>query len=141
MKSTLIFSATRRSRDIKTPLCLSVSIWKKDSVLVCKTHECYCTIRKNVEHFHYFSLGLLITRCKKTIAMDRLYEGKLLQSVFKRIQHYIYLFKLYSILVILLLKINLTNIFSKISKIGMNLYKWFNLQYQKLQKVQKMERG
>ena len=27
----------------------------RDSVLVCKMHDCYCTIRKNFEHFHYFS--------------------------------------------------------------------------------------
>ena len=26
----------------------------RDSVLVCKIHDCYCTIRKNFEHFHSF---------------------------------------------------------------------------------------
>ena len=89
-----VVSATRRSRYIKIPLCLSairkvltsekfnlvsnyhgrtqkcdfcVSVCKtnftdhrtpdtihgcRDSVLVCKMHDCYCTIRKNFEHFH-----------------------------------------------------------------------------------------
>ena len=30
-----------------------------DSVLVCKIHDYYCTIRKLFEHFHSFSSGLL----------------------------------------------------------------------------------
>ena len=30
-----------------------------DSVLVCKIHDCYFTIRKNFGHFHPFSPGLL----------------------------------------------------------------------------------
>ena len=38
--------------------------------------------------------------------MFRLYETKPLQNAFKRISHYIYLFKLYSISIILLLKNN-----------------------------------
>ena len=53
--------------------------------------------------------------------MVRLYQNKPLQNLFKHILHYIYLFKLYSILIILLLKNTLTNICSKISKTGMNL--------------------
>ena len=90
----------------------------RDVVLVCKMHDCYCTIRKYFEHFHSFSSGFLIQRCKRLRWLTRLYENKSLQNVFKRIQDYIYLFKLYSIRIILLLKNNLTNICSKISKIG-----------------------
>ena len=37
----------------------------RDSVLVCKTHDCYCTISKNFEHFHSFSSGLLIEGYKR----------------------------------------------------------------------------
>ena len=29
----------------------------RESVLVCKIHDCYCTIRKNCEHFCSFSSG------------------------------------------------------------------------------------
>ena len=39
------------------------------------------------------------------IAMVRPYENEPLQNAFKRIEHYIYLLKLYSITIILLLKI------------------------------------
>ena len=44
----------------------------RDSVLVCKMHDCYCTIRKNFEHFHPFSSGLLIKRCKQWASGKRL---------------------------------------------------------------------
>ena len=37
----------------------------RDSVLVCKMHDRYCAIRKNFEHFHSSSPGLLIKRCKQ----------------------------------------------------------------------------
>ena len=93
----------------------------KDSVLVCKMHDCYCTIRKHFEHFHSFSSGPH-HQAMQSIAMVRLYENKPLQNTFKCIQHYIYLFKLYRISIIVLLKNNLPNICSKISKIGMNLW-------------------
>ena len=53
--------------------------------------------------------------------LARLYENKPLQNAFTRIQYYIYLFKLYRISIILLLKNNLTNICSQISNIGKNL--------------------
>ena len=56
-----------------------------DSVLVCKKHDCYCTIRKNFEHLHYFSSGLLIKRCKRQNIMVRLHENKQRQNAFKRI--------------------------------------------------------
>ena len=92
----------------------------KDSVLVCKMHDCYCTIRKHFEHFHSFSSGPH-HQAMQSIAMVRLYENKPLQNTFKCIQHYIYLFKLHRISIIVLLKNNLPNICSKISKIGMNL--------------------
>ena len=92
----------------------------KDPVVVCKMHDCYRTIRKNLEHFHSFSS---CHQAMQAIAMVRLiYEKKAVQNVFKRIYHCIYLLKLYNISVILLLKNNLTNICSKISKIGMNLW-------------------
>ena len=55
------------------------------SVLVCKMHGFYCTIRKNLEYFH-FSSGFLNKQCKRqAIAMVRLYENKPLQNTFKRI--------------------------------------------------------
>ena len=57
----------------------------------------------------------------QAILMGGLYENKPFQNAFKRIQHYIYLFKLYGILIILLLENNSTNICRKISTIGMNL--------------------
>ena len=57
----------------------------KDFVLVCKMHDCYCTIRENFEHFHSFSSGhLTLIKCQ-TIAMVRLYENKPLQNAFKSI--------------------------------------------------------
>ena len=54
-------------------------------------------------------------------AIAVVYEIKPLQNPFKRIQHCIYLFKLYGMSIILLLKNNLINICSKISTTGMNL--------------------
>ena len=57
----------------------------------------------------------------QAITMSRLDGNKSLKNAFKRIYHYIYLFKLYSIAIILLLKNNLTNICSEINKTGMNL--------------------
>ena len=53
----------------------------RDSVLVCKLHDCYCTLRKNS-----FSSSLLIKNYKRqAIAMVRLYvyENKPLQNAFK----------------------------------------------------------
>ena len=52
----------------------------RDSVLVCKLHDCYCTLRKNS-----FSSSLLIKNYKRqAIAMVRLYvyENKPLQNAF-----------------------------------------------------------
>ena len=80
----------------------------KDSVLVCKMLDGYCTILKNFEDPSI--------PCHQAI-----YGNKPLRNAFKRIKHYIYLFKLYSISIIILLKNNLTNICSKISKAEMNL--------------------
>ena len=53
-----------------------------DSILVCKTRDCYCTIRKNIELFHSFP-----SRCQAmhAIAIVRPYENKPLQNAFKRI--------------------------------------------------------
>ena len=55
----------------------------RDSVLVCKMYDCYCTISKNFEPFHSFSSGFLIKR--QAIAMVRPYENKPLKNAFKRI--------------------------------------------------------
>ena len=100
----------------------------RDSVLVCKIHDCYCTICKNFEYFHSVSFLLIrpFHQTMQAIAMVRIsdysYEIKPLQNVFKQIRHYIYFFKLYSVSIIFLLKNNLTNICGKIHKIGMNLW-------------------
>ena len=75
-----------------------------------------CTICKRS------SISILFYQAMQAIAMVILYENKLLQYDFKQIQHYIYLFKLYSISIFLLLENNSTNICSKISKIGINLW-------------------
>ena len=89
-----------------------------DSVLVCKMHDCYCTIRNNFERFH----SLLSTDASDcNYQTSYLYESKPLQNAFESTQYYIYLFKLYSTSIILVLKNNLTSICSKISKIEMNL--------------------
>ena len=79
----------------------------------------------------------------QAITMGRLDEKKPLKNVFKRISHYIYLFKLYSISIILLLKNNLTTICSEVSKIGMNLsivYIIYTCTMKEFWKVQKNER-
>ena len=82
--------------------------------------SCQCsTKRKNFEHFHSFPSSDA-SGSKQAIAIVRLYENKPFQNAFKLIQHYIYLFKLYSISIILFLRNTLTNICSKISKIGIN---------------------
>ena len=44
-------------------------------------HGYYCTIRKNLEHFHSFSSGFLSLIKRQ----DYLYENKPLQNAFKRI--------------------------------------------------------
>ena len=80
-----------------------------DSVLVCKILDGYCTIRKNFEH-------------PSIPCHHAIYGNKPLQNPFKLIKHYIYLFKLYSISIILRLKNNLVNICSKISNTEMNLW-------------------
>ena len=50
------------------------------------------------------SISIPFGQAMQAIAMLRLYEKKPLQNVFKRIKHYMYLFKLYNISIILLLK-------------------------------------
>ena len=69
-----------------------------------------------IEHFHSFPSS------DASDCNGRLFGNKPLQNAFKRIQHYIYLCKLYSISIILLLKNNLTNICSRTSKVGMNFW-------------------
>ena len=53
----------------------------RDSVLVCKMHDCYCTISKNFEHF--YSFPSVSHQAIQAIAMVRLYENKPLQNAFK----------------------------------------------------------
>ena len=67
--------------------------------------------------FHSFPFK----QCKRLGEMGTLDKNKPLQNGSKRFQHYVYLFKLYSILITLLLKTNLTNICWKLNKIGMYL--------------------
>ena len=83
----------------------------RDSVLVCKMHDCYCTIRKSFEYFYSFSSS--DARGKRLQWLARLYENRPLQNAFKLIQHCIYLLKLYNLLIILLLKNNLINFVEK----------------------------
>ena len=47
-----------------------------DSFLVCKMHDCYCRIRKNVDQ-HSF----LLIEATQAMTMDRLDENKPLQNV------------------------------------------------------------
>ena len=56
----------------------------RDSVLVCKMHNCYCAIRKNFEHFHFFPSDLLIKRCKRLQWLDYMKTNhfKMLLNVF-----------------------------------------------------------
>ena len=56
----------------------------KGSFLVCKMHDCYCTIRKNFEHFCSFSSGLLIKRCKRLQWLDYMKANhfKMLLNIF-----------------------------------------------------------
>ena len=74
-------------------------------------------------------------------ATVRLYENKPLHNAFKCIWHYIYLFKLYSTSIILLLKNNFTNICSKISKIGMNLWMVYTCNMKSSGKYERWEEG
>ena len=53
-----------------------------DSILVCKTRDCYCTVRKNIELFHSFPSRY---QGMHAIAIVRPYENKPLQNAFKRI--------------------------------------------------------
>ena len=83
----------------------------RDSVSVCKMHDCYCTIRKNIESIS------IPNECKR-LQLDYMKSNhfKMLLNVFST---NIYLFKLYSISIILFLKNNLTNICSKINTCNM----------------------
>ena len=74
-------------------------------------------------------------------ATVRLYENKLLQNAFKCIWHYIYLFKLYSTSIILLPKNNLTNIWSKIGKTGINLWRVYTWNMKSSGKYERREEG
>ena len=68
-------------------------------------------------------------------------SNKPVQNTFKRIEHYIYLSKLYGIVYRLFYCLKITNICSKIRTIGMNLWMvYLYLQYEKLWKVWKMGR-
>ena len=56
----------------------------RDSVLVCKMHDRYCTIPKNFVHFHSFPSSLLIKRCKRLQRLDYMKTNhfKMLLNVF-----------------------------------------------------------
>ena len=86
----------------------------RDSVLVYKMYD--CMIRKNFEHFHSFHPGMQAIRWKQTTSKWFWTHLAL---------HFIYLFKFYSILIILFLKNNLTNIYCKINKIVMNVWMFY----------------
>ena len=99
----------------------------RDSVLFCKMHVCYCTIRKNFQHFHSFSSGLLIKQCKRqAIAIVRLYLWK--QTISKCFWTYLALHIFIQIVeyidysIAKKLKNNWSNICSKMSKAGINLW-------------------
>ena len=87
----------------------------RDSILICKMQDCYCTLRKNfllIRPYHQ------IKRCKPLQWLDYMKTNhfKMLLKVFST--RYTYLNC--SLSITLLPKNNLTNICSKISKIGMN---------------------
>ena len=46
----------------------------KDLILVCKMHDCYCTIRKSFEHFYSMKLMLLIVE-QTTKNLDKQQEN------------------------------------------------------------------
>ena len=79
----------------------------RDSVQVFKMHGCYCRVCKNLEQ--QYSIPSHSSNPSNQIRYN----------ASKRIQHYIYLFKLHSISIIPMLKNNL-NICSKINKIRIN---------------------
>ena len=54
----------------------------RDAVLVCKMHDCYCTIDKNFEHLFPFLLIRPSRQATQAIAMFRLTENKPLKNVF-----------------------------------------------------------
>ena len=87
----------------------------RDSILVCKMHDSYCTIHKNIEHFHFFSSSLFIKRCKRLQRLDYMKANhfKMLLNVFSTTYTYS---NCNSISIILLLRKNLTNICSKLIK-------------------------
>ena len=106
----------------------------RDSPLICKMlfDDCYCRIRKNFEHFHSFL---------SSSASD--YNGwtRWKETTSKYFETYLALHIL--IQTVLLLKNNLTNVCSEISKIGMNLWMVYTCmqdEYEELWKVKKMGR-
>ena len=54
----------------------------RDSVLVCKMHDCYCTIRKNFEHFHSFSSSDASGKRLKWLNYMKTNHFKMLLNVF-----------------------------------------------------------
>ena len=93
----------------------------RDSVLVCTMQDRYFTIRKNFEHFHSLSSGLRIKRLQRLDHMET-NHFKMLLNVFSTTHTYSNS-KVYRLLLNrYYIKNNLTNICSKISKIGMNFW-------------------
>ena len=122
---SIIVSATRRSRGIKIPLCLSAPIRKRP-----------WTIQYTTATVQYAKISSICIPSHQAFSSSDA-SGKRLQWIdYMKKNHFKMLLKVF----FLLLKNNLTNICSKISKIGMNLHEWFNLQYEKLWKVRKIGR-
>ena len=108
----------------------------RDSVLVCKMHDCYCTVRKSFGHFH------------SSPSSDASYFNG--YTIWMKTNHFKMLLSVFSttythsdcILIIVLLKNNLTNICSKISKIGiMNLWMIYTCNIKTSIKYERWEEG
>ena len=91
-----------------------------------------------VRYVKMSNISILSHQMMQVIAMFILYQNKRLQNAFKGIYH---LFKLYSISIILLLENNLTNICSKMSKIGMNLWMIYTYNLKSSGKYKRWEDG
>ena len=79
-KCDLCFSVGKTNfRDHHTPDIINGF---RDSALVCKMHDCYCTIRKNFEHFHSFSSSDASGKRLKWLNYMKTNHFKMLLNVF-----------------------------------------------------------
>ena len=60
----------------------------RDSILVCKIHDCYCKIRKNFERYVMLFFPIQATQATRMVRLD---ENKLLQNTFKRIALHLFI--------------------------------------------------